>query len=346
MMDEGDIVKKKNEDYENEVNKLQKVKLIVWEFTKYFITIINTVAAISSIVGLIISVATKDKMALVFYASTGIIVVSVLLTVLIVIKSNKNDKMNEVNKYARGFHGILHLIRDSYGDLMEVMEDETYNRPIQFRKYMTEKAMKMMDLLSKNLSEATGFKVRACIKTFDFIRDGEIDKNKMKLITLARSGQSNVNNMIGEHYKPIPLNENTDFEYIFNIDEGYIEERIHFFVVDDLVKYSRKHEYKNSNKKWKKYYTTTIVMPIRYLINPSEDGEKAFPQYDIIGYLCVDSKKKNLFAIENRGFVIEYLKGIADILYVYLNECILYHNYLKEGLINDQKANSAYFQNL
>ena len=218
---------------------------------------------------------------------------------------------------------------------MEVIEDETYKRPMPFRKYITEKVMKMMDLLSRNLSEATGYKVRACIKTFDFIRDGEMDKNKMKLITLARSGQSNVNNMISEHYNPIPLNENTDFEYIFNINEGYVEERVHFFIVDDLVKYSQKEEYKNSNKKWKKSYTTTIVMPIRYLRNPSEDEEEAVPQYDIIGCLCIDSKKKNLFAIENRGFVIEYLKGIADILYVYLNECILYHDYLKEGIIDD-----------
>lgn len=326
---------KKSEDEENKVKKVQKIKLIVWEFVKYFIAIINTIAAMASIVGLIISVVTKDKIAIVFYSSAGIIIISVLFTIYVVIKSSKNDKMKEANKYAKGFHEILHLIRDCYGDLMDVIEDETYKRPMPFRKYITEKVMKMMDLLSRNLSEATGYKVRACIKTFDFIRDGEMDKNKMKLITLARSGQSNVNNMISEHYNPIPLSENTDFEYIFNINEGYVEERVHFFIVDDLVKYSQKEEYKNSNKKWKKSYRTTIVMPIRYLRNPSEDEEEAVPRYDIIGCLCIDSKKKNLFAIENRGFVIEYLKGIADILYVYLNECILYHDYLKEGIIDD-----------
>lgn len=326
---------KKSEDEEEKIKKVQKIKLIIWEFTKYFIAIINTIAAMASIVGLIISVVTKEKMAIVLYASTGIMIISVLLTIFVVIKSGKNDKMKEVNKYAKGFHEILHLIRDCYGDLMEVIEDEIYKRPMPFRKYITEKVMKMMDLLSRNLSEATGYKVRACIKTFDFIRDGETDKNKMKLITLARSGRSNVNNMISEHYNPIFVNENTDFEYIFNINEGYVEERVHFFIVDDLVKYSQKEEYKNSNKKWKKSYTTTIVMPIRYLRNPSEDEEEAVPQYDIIGCLCIDSKKKNLFAIENRGFVIEYLKGIADILYIYLNECILYHDYLKEGIIDD-----------
>lgn len=317
---------------ENEVNKVkksQKAKLIIWEFVKYFIAIINTVAAVASIVGLLISIVTKEKLAIVFYASIGIFVIAVLLTIFAVIKSGKNDKMEEANKYAKGFHDIMHLIRDCYGDLLEVTEEETYNRPIAFRKYMTEKVMKMMDSLAGNLTEATGYKVRACVKTFDFIRNGEMDINKMKLITLARSGQSNVNNMISEHYNPIPLNENTDFEYIFNINEGYVEERVHFFIVDDLDKYSKKNEYKNSNKKWKKSYTTTIVMPIRFLKTPGEDNEEVEPKYYIIGCLCIDSKKKNLFAIENRGFVLEYLKGIADILYIYLNECILYHDYLK-----------------
>lgn len=239
-----------NKEHEiNSVKKAQKVKLVIWEFVKYFIVFMNTIAALASIVGLLISIFTKEKIAVVFYVSVGLILVSVLLTIFAVIKSGKNDKMAEVHKYARGFHDILHLIRDCYGDLMEVTEEETYKRPLPFRKYVTEKVMKMMDLLSENLTDATGYKVRACVKTFDFIQNGETDKNKMKLITLARSGQSNVNNMISEHYKPIPLRENTDFKYIFNIDEGYVEERTHFFIVDDLIKFSQKEEYKNSNKK-------------------------------------------------------------------------------------------------
>ena len=320
---------------DNNIKKSQKIKLFIWEFIKYLIAIVNPIAAFASIVGLFISIFTKEKVAIIFYASIGVFVIVVFLTIFVVIKSGKNDKMKEVNKYAKGFHDILHLIRDCYGDLMEIIDEETYDRPLAFRKYMTEKVMKMMDSISGNLTEATGYKVRACVKTFDFIRDGETDKNKMKLITLARSGRSNVNNMISEHYNPILLNENTDFEYIFNINEGYVEERVHFFMVDDLIEYSRKNEYKNSNAKWKKSYLTTIVMPIRYLKSPGENDKEVEPKYDIIGCLCIDSKKKKLFTIENRGFVLEYLKGISDILYVYLNECILYHDYLKEGIMDD-----------
>ena len=60
--------------------------------------IIDIIAAMCSIVGLIISVVTKEKMAIVFYASAGIIIISVLLTIFVVIKSGKNDKMKEALK--------------------------------------------------------------------------------------------------------------------------------------------------------------------------------------------------------------------------------------------------------
>lgn len=323
--EEDNVGNKKNSTWKNNI----------WKFIKYFVAIFNMIAALASVAGLIISVVTKEKLAIVFYVVTAVIIGSMLLAVYVTIKANRNSAVIEVNKYAKGFHEILHIIRDCYGDLMEVMEDGTYKRPLQFRKYMTEKVMKMMDLLSKNLSDATNDKVRTCIKTFDFIRNGETQIEQMKLITLARSGRQSVNSMIKEHYNPVPLSENTDFEYIFNPNAGYYEEeRVPFFMVDDLDKYSKKNEYKNSNKKWRKSYVTTIVMPIRYLSNPGEDEDSA-PHYEIIGCLCVDSKKKNLFSIEKRGFVLEYLKGVSDILYIYLNECILYHEYLKEGMVDE-----------
>ncbi len=71
-------------------------------------------------------------------------------------------------------------------------------------------------------------------------------------------------------------------------------------------------------------------MPIRYLKNPKKIEDKTIPHYNIIGCLCIDSKKANLFAIKKREFILEYLKGVTDILYMYLNECILYHNKLKD----------------
>ena len=325
--------KNQNNIYTNDSNdKLkEKIGLFIWKFIKYFVVAINLIAAISSIGGFIISLANDDIKSMFIYIVLCIVAVSMIFAIIVAIRSEQNDKMKEAKKYSQGFHDILHLIRDCYGDLMGVTENETYKRPFDFRKYMTENVMKITNILSDNLTEATHNKVRACVKVFDFIENEETDKDKMKLITLARSGISNVNNMISEHHMHIMLNENTDFEYIFDIKEGYNEERKHFFISDDLIKLYNKGKYKNSNNKWKELYRTTIVMPIRFLINPEEDNNTEKSYYDIIGYLCIDSKKKNLFSIKNRGFIIEYLEGIADILYVYLNECTLYHDYLKTG---------------
>ena len=299
---------------EEKIQKKQRRKEGLWEFVKYFISIVA-----------------EEYFAVAIYITVGISLLIVLLAILLVKRSRKNDKMEEVKKYSKGFHEIAHLIRDCHKDLVDTIADGTYRKPFHFRKYITEQLMRMMDALATNLSTATGYKVRACVKAFYFTINREIDKNDLQLITLARSEQSNVKNMISEHYTTISVTENTDFEYIFNIDEGYVEERAHFFIADDL---SKVEDYKNSNVKWNKTYATTIVMPIRCLINPKED-EKTEPYFDILGFLCVDSKKKNLFALENRGFVLEYLKGVADMLYVYLDECVLYHQFLGEEKAND-----------
>lgn len=77
--------------------------------------------------------------------------------------------------------------------------------------------------------------------------------------------------------------------------------------------------YKNSDKKWNRKYNTTIVMPMRYLKESNQD----IAVYDIVGFLCVDAKKAGSFENDNLYFTLEYLKGIADIMYSYLNSCII-----------------------
>lgn len=219
------------EEYEEEERseKREKVKVVLWDWAKIFLVVFNTIAGLASIIGFVASLFSDEKRGSIVCLSLGILFFAMMLAVIILIRSNKNDKMREVSKYARGFHEILHLIRDSFEDLQEVEAMESYSTPAAFRKYMTEKVMVIMDVIAKNISDATGHKVRSCVKMFDFIRNGEVDKNKIKLITLARSGRSSVNNMINEHYSPILLSENSDFSFIFDIKEGYEEERVHFF---------------------------------------------------------------------------------------------------------------------
>lgn len=107
---------------------------------------------------------------------------------------------------------------------------------------------------------------------------------------------------------------------------------MNYFYQKDLKKYDKKLQkesdgkewYKNSDIHWRKRYNTTIVMPMRYLKSSNEIEAI----YDIVGFLCVDAKKSGSFENKNFNFTIEFLKGIADILYSYLNSCVTYYKNL------------------
>lgn len=198
-----------------------------------------------------------------------------------------------------------------------------------FLRLITSDCIDIMNKLSNVLSNSIQHKVRACIKLIDFTKENEIDTSMINLITFARSGKDGVNAALTEQTKRIRITENTDFEFIFNIKEVYEENRKHYFYQKNLKSYEKKKKkesggntsYKNSDSHWKKRYNTTIVMPMRYL--KSSDENEAL--YDIVGFLCVDAKKEGAFERKNFNFTIEFLKGIADILYSYLNSCVNYY---------------------
>lgn len=95
-----------------------------------------------------------------------------------------------------------------------------------------------------------------------------------------------------------------------------------YFAVPDLEEFQGKKGYKNSNAFWQKFYKTTIVAPIRIesqLINNQQQGaSKKIDTYNILGFLCVDSKKVAAFKKPFGPLGVEFVKGIADALYIYL----------------------------
>ena len=150
------------------VQKLSIEKGIgIWNIAKYFLAIVNSFAAIASILGFIFTITGQIDESTIKYIVGGILFLILLCTTIFVIISNKTDKMIEACKYSKGFHESLHFLRDCYGDLIVTEGEGTYyNRPLAFRKYMTEEMMKLMDIISESLTEAIGHKVRACLKTF------------------------------------------------------------------------------------------------------------------------------------------------------------------------------------
>ncbi len=294
-----------------------------WRFCKYLLAILNFIASLASIAGFIYSLIseTKEKAYSVLWILAGVVFVCGVIACILLIRSEKFSVFEQSKKFASGFHEILHCLRDHSKELDDLAKrHERMNRD-DFISKITADCIDIMNRLSTILTQTTGVHVRSCIKLMDFVKNGEKNPRNINLITFARSGKDGLNACLKEQSKIIKVSENTDFEKIYFIDEEYEEDRKHYFYSKDLTK---ENEYINSDPKWQKKYCTTIVMPMRYLVECTE--EKAV--YDIVGFLCVDSKTKGAFEKQNIYFTIEFLKGISDIMYSYLNACVTYYKEL------------------
>lgn len=302
-----------------------------WKFTKYTMVVFNFLASLSSIIGLIYTFGSGkiNSMSTWLWIIGLIIFICSLIGLILLIRSEKYDTWKEYLPYAKGLHEILHCLRDMSKVVDDLRERPTKMNKEDFLRMVTHDCIDIMNKLSNILSDSMQCKVRVCLKLNDFIRENETDTSKINLITFARSGCNGVNAALKEQSKKIKVIENTDFEFIFNIKEVYEENRVHYFYKKDLKSFDKelikktsgKECYKNSDKSWRKYYNTTIVMPMRYLKESNEDEVV----YDIVGFLCVDSKKAGIFEKKNFDFTIEFLKGVSDIMYSYLNGCVSYY---------------------
>lgn len=72
---------------------------------------------------------------------------------------------------------------------------------------------------------------------------------------------------------------------------------------------------------------TTIVCPIRLKRN-IVNNENGALEYDLVGFFCIDSKDPEAFTGEFSDFCLDLMKGIADIMFVYLDRFITYYNEL------------------
>lgn len=303
-----------------------------WKFIKYVLVVFNFFASLSSLAGFAYTILgnSANKASTWLWLFSIIFFIVSFCAAVLFLRAEKYDRWKECLKYAKGFHKVLHCLRDMNKSLDNLCIRTKEINKEDFIRMITSDCINIVNNLSGILSDSEQCQVRVCVKLNDFIKEDETNVENMNLITFARSGYEGVNAALREHSKPIKVTENTDFEYIFNIKEVREEDSIHYFYQKNLKKYNRKllqesngeNHYKNSDKQWSKKYNTTIVMPMRYLKSSTEKEVL----YDIIGFLCIDAKKAESFENENFYFIIEFLKGISDIMYSYLNSCITYYN--------------------
>lgn len=313
------------------MNNIRKTLIIIG---KCALMIFNIIAGLASIVGLVYTFFDGASTQTFVFVFGGIVCAVGLFSIWGFRISTKNDRAELGIVYSECFHKLLHDIRN-------LLEEDDLNQKVgtfrsarAYRKNIIENSINIMDILSRKLSSVFNIKIRACVKLFDFISPtGEIE-----VITFARNGV-NANTVLREQREKIDVNKNSDFKYIFENDHEDSEDEHSFFFQEDLIKYAKKEkkagrEYCNTTKNWEKKYATTIVMPIRCLVYNPKNG-KAY--YDIIGYLCVDSKNTKAFKGGYQTFIVELLKGTADILYHYYSGCTEYYKTLTNQGIGDNK---------
>lgn len=312
---------------------------IMWSESLFIKSIMAGFTLLTSIVNLIIAITKliEGQNIIAIIATIGFIIfclISIISFSLVTVQrnagiKNKKDYENFIFKISNITHDMLHKVRNSIYH-MEDLYDHIDNVK-DFEQYVTQEVLQMIDFLAIELSNITGSNIRASIKCIDYTNVHEEDINKMNVVTFARSGQKDIVEIIQEHRKPISIEKNTDFLEIVKNSQN--ERQRQYFYEKNLKEYDKKLQaegkrYENTNQLWENDYITTIVCPIR-LKRQSETIEDTKVYYDLIGFLCVDSLDENAFDNEYSDFCFDLLKGLSDILFVYLDKFIDYYNDIK-----------------
>lgn len=198
-----------------------------------------------------------------------------------------HEKLARDARFATGMpdiHQAFHLLRDIASDRLLTKEPPPTEPQLDI-KHLVRGLRDSLDHVSAVFSDITGATCRLCIKRIIL----PTPKNEVLLVTdLVRTRHC------GERRrppKPDRVDENTDFEDIIHGGGDY-------FFCNDLDARRQAGLYRNSHPDYK--YRSTIVWPIRKQIENASLVPKWYKDYvqetqDIVGFLCVDSVKKNIF---------------------------------------------------
>ena len=218
----------------------------------------------------------------------------------------------------------LHHVIDAYKDVTIELRDkfekgELSNDYALFR----ESEIRNLIVLFKELIKDAGVrKAKISIKLFHYS-----DSNT--LYTFCR-GEANAASAIRrEHDEKIPIQQCTSFNGIMQ------REFPKYFIGNDLVKAFLNKEY--SDFRGKPKYSSALVVPIRAFLEGDEPNSESY--YDVIGFLCIDSKEKNQFLPEEpvTKMIIEITRAFSDCLYLLITETQLYY----EALLSREGGASA-----
>lgn len=278
--------------------------LLEWLKGLSFGDVTGTVSLIVSIIGIIIAIFSTPTLA----SNVAILVFGayiVMITALLVWREVVYSRKARYAESSSVMHQCIHQLRNAYCAIKNNNADFAFT---SIRNSVV--------LFAQAFSLVTGTNCRACIKTVFYQKE---EKDGVYTRTFCRSNSSD----LGDKDKElVPIKKNKDFYDLLTCKKTY-------FFSNDL---SQLHGYFNSN--WpddsektdsyienKEYeYISTIVWPIRSL----SASEKPI----IIGFLCIDSKSREVF---NKRYDIDTGAILADSLFHVLDS---YRTTFKTGKAN------------
>jgi len=257
-----------------------------------FLSIMGSIASITSIVLYILD--KNDK----FTASTSILFILYTLIIIGLFSwcfylyrlnlglNNKNRIQKEVHNH---IHEISHQIRNT---LDKENRDDFGNTVIVCLNYICNTTKKIFDKITDSGTSV-------CIKV---IIDDKENNSDGKIKTIARDDESKTKrDLYSQNNTTNTIVNNTDFKMIYTEDTQC-------FISPNLLELKEKGLYRNETPDFHNFYISTIVVPIR-IQKYSENG------YTVVGFLCVDTLKKDTFNYSNKDNFLSVLGIIADSIF-------------------------------
>lgn len=293
--------------------KLYKL-LDFFEFLSLLAVLIASTLAIGSLI-----VLGQSDLTVILFIFGG-----VYLSILLKTKKLAKLSNQRLNYFSSSFHRLTHLLRDEYFRLGASFQKNEINEKC-ITNNLRNTSEKAINYLAESLSASTGHSISTCIKYF-CVQDsvGKLedrtknDKNEVPanftVKTLCRSANSDPSRFDSDRYAL--TTENTALNKILN-------DGCDSFFSTDLFKLSEssQKEYVNSNRDWKKYYRSTIIVPIRIKCNLI-DNTISDNSYNLLGFLCADSTSIESFQDNEIFYYIDLMKSYADALYPFFDRAL------------------------
>lgn len=248
------------------------------------------------------------------------------------VSKNKDDvKRTTIEKddvvVIHDFYNLTHDYRNNINELIKLYKENSLSVESLTQIVKNELEL-MLGYLCNTMQFYTGVKISACVKIVTNTRKNAIKFNNAKPVTMVRSKNSDpLRSEIDSSNKEfVKVCDNTDFLEIVsgNTIKGY-------FYQCDLIEYSERmrrddKEYKNTNSKWRDFYRSTIVIPLKI------SNEKIFYSqqdtgYTLMGFLCVDSMSNEVFIESREKLYINIMKIYGYLIFDILSK---YKYYLEK----------------